>query len=317
MTSAGRRQARRDHRARALEAWFVTGSQHLYGEAVLERVGEHAREIAAHLDGAADVPVRIVWRPVVTTSEEIRGVLREADAAPDCVGVVAWMHTFSPAKMWIAGLTDLRKPLVHLHTQYNRDLPWAEIDMEFMNLHQSAHGDREFAFIQTRLRRGRKTVVGHWQDRWSHGAWGRGRARRPAGTRPSPAHRPVRRQHARGRGHRRRQGRGAGSPRLRGQRLRRKRSRPTGRGRERRRCRQPRGHLRGAYDVVPDLRRAGEPARRAAHGRADRGRVAVLPRGGRLRGVHRHVRGPARAQAAARDRRPALDGRRLWLRRRG
>ena len=117
--------------------------------------------------------------PVVTTPEEIAGVLREADAAPDCVGVVAWMHTFSPAKMWIAGLTDLRKPLVHLHTQYNRDLPWAEIDMEFMNLHQSAHGDREFAFIQTRLRRGRKTVVGHWQDpvvARRLGAWSRAAA---------------------------------------------------------------------------------------------------------------------------------------------
>ena len=148
-------------------------------EAVLERVGEHARQIAAHLDGATDVPVRIVWRPVVTTPEEIAGVLREADAAPDCVGVVAWMHTFSPAKMWIAGLTDLRKPLVHLHTQYNRDLPWAEIDMEFMNLHQSAHGDREFAFIQTRLRRARKTVVGHWQDpvvARRLGAWSRAAA---------------------------------------------------------------------------------------------------------------------------------------------
>jgi L-arabinose isomerase len=162
-----------------LEVWFVTGSQHLYGESILERVGEHARQIAAHLDGTADVPVRIVWRPVVTTAEEIAGVLRDADAAPDCIGVIAWMHTFSPAKMWIAGLTDLRKPLVHLHTQYNRDLPWAEIDMEFMNLHQSAHGDREFAFIQTRLRRGRKTVVGHWQDpvvAGRLGAWARAAA---------------------------------------------------------------------------------------------------------------------------------------------
>jgi L-arabinose isomerase len=101
---------------------------------------------------------------VVTTPEAIAAVLREADSAPDCVGVIAWMHTFSPAKMWIAGLTDLRKPLVHLHTQFDRDLPWADIDMDFMNLHQSAHGDREFAFIQTRLRRGRKTVVGHWDD---------------------------------------------------------------------------------------------------------------------------------------------------------
>ena len=147
-----------------LEAWFVTGSQDLYGEAVLARVDDNARHIAGWLDEAAAVPVRIVARPVVTTPEAIAAVLREADASPTCVGVVAWMHTFSPAKMWIGGLSDLRKPLVHLHTQYNRDLPWSDIDMDFMNLNQAAHGDREFAFIQTRLRRGRKTVVGHWQD---------------------------------------------------------------------------------------------------------------------------------------------------------
>jgi L-arabinose isomerase len=147
-----------------LEAWFVTGSQDLYGEAVLARVDDNARQIARGLDDAAALPVRIVARPVVTTPEAIAAVLREADASPACVGVVAWMHTFSPAKMWIGGLSDLRKPLVHLHTQYNRDLPWSDIDMDFMNLNQAAHGDREFAFIQTRLRRGRKTVVGHWQD---------------------------------------------------------------------------------------------------------------------------------------------------------
>ena len=149
---------------RRLEAWFVTGSQDLYGDEVLEQVDENARHIARCLDEATDMPVRIVARPVVTTPEAIAGVLRDADASADCIGVIAWMHTFSPAKMWIGGLTDLRKPLVHLHTQYNRDLPWADIDMDFMNLNQAAHGDREFAFIQTRLRRGRKTVVGHWQD---------------------------------------------------------------------------------------------------------------------------------------------------------
>jgi len=147
-----------------LEAWLITGSQHLYGEAVLRTVEEHARTIAAGLDASPDIPVRIVAKPVVPTAEAISAVLLEADTAPDCVGVIAWMHTFSPAKMWIAGLTDLRKPLVHLHTQFNRDLPWAEIDMDFMNLNQSAHGDREFAFMATRLRRGRKTVVGHWAD---------------------------------------------------------------------------------------------------------------------------------------------------------
>jgi L-arabinose isomerase len=147
-----------------LEAWFITGSQHLYGQAALEEVARNATRIAAGLAEAEAVPVRIVAKPVVTTSDEIAAVLREADAASDCIGVIAWMHTFSPAKMWIAGLTALRKPLVHLHTQYNRDLPWADIDMDFMNLNQSAHGDREFAFIQTRLRRGRTTIVGHWED---------------------------------------------------------------------------------------------------------------------------------------------------------
>ena len=142
----------------------MTGSQDLYGEEVLRHVDENARHIARCLDEAHDVPVRIVAQPVVTTPEAIAAVLAAADADPACIGVVAWMHTFSPAKMWIGGLTDLRKPLVHLHTQYNRDLPWADIDMDFMNLNQAAHGDREFAFIQTRLRRGRKTVVGHWED---------------------------------------------------------------------------------------------------------------------------------------------------------
>jgi L-arabinose isomerase len=147
-----------------LEVWFVTGSQHLYGPAVLEQVADHERTIAACLDQLPQLPVRVVAKPVVSTPESIAGTLREADQSPSCVGVIAWMHTFSPAKMWIAGLTDLRKPLVHLHTQFNRDLPWASIDMDFMNLNQSAHGDREFAFIQTRLRRGRKTIVGHWED---------------------------------------------------------------------------------------------------------------------------------------------------------
>jgi L-arabinose isomerase len=147
-----------------LETWFVTGSQHLYGDDAIRQVGENARQIAVCLDAAPDVPIRVVPKPVVTTSDEIAAILQDADAAPDCIGVIAWMHTFSPAKMWIAGLNNLRKPLVHLHTQFNRDLPWAEIDMDFMNLNQAAHGDREFAFIQTRLRRGRKTVVGHWDD---------------------------------------------------------------------------------------------------------------------------------------------------------
>jgi L-arabinose isomerase len=147
-----------------LEVWLVTGSQHLYGPEVLEQVAADARVIAACLDERPEVPVRVVARPVVSTPEAIAGTLRDADQSATCVGVIAWMHTFSPAKMWIAGLTELRKPLAHLHTQFNRDLPWSSIDMDFMNLNQSAHGDREFAFIQTRLRRARKTIVGHWED---------------------------------------------------------------------------------------------------------------------------------------------------------
>ncbi|HVP75281.1 MAG TPA: L-arabinose isomerase [Gaiellaceae bacterium] len=147
-----------------LEVWLVTGSQEMYGDAVLRRVDEHSREVAASLDAAAAVPVRVVHKPVMTSAESIRRLCLEANAAADCVGVVCWMHTFSPAKMWIAGLGALQKPLLHLHTQFNRDLPWSEIDMDFMNLNQSAHGDREFGFIETRMRLRRKTVVGHWSD---------------------------------------------------------------------------------------------------------------------------------------------------------
>jgi L-arabinose isomerase len=147
-----------------LEAWFVCGSQHMYGADQLRSVEAHAAEIAAALDAAAEIPVRVVGKPVATTPESIRAVLVEANASPDCIGVIAWMHTFSPAKMWISGLAALQRPFLHLHTQYNRDLPWAEIDMDFMNLNQSAHGDREFAFMETRMGLVRKTVVGHWTE---------------------------------------------------------------------------------------------------------------------------------------------------------
>ena len=112
----------------------------------------------------AAIPVRVVHKPVLTSAEAIATACQEANAADACVGVIAWMHTFSPARMWIAGLRALQVPLLHLHTQFNRDLPWAEIDMDFMNLHQAAHGDREFGFIETRLGVARKTVVGHWED---------------------------------------------------------------------------------------------------------------------------------------------------------
>jgi L-arabinose isomerase len=147
-----------------LEAWFVTGSQEMYGTETLARVDEHAREIAAAIGGDGAIPVRVVQTPVMTSAESIRRLCLEANAAEACVGLIAWMHTFSPAKMWIGGLTALSKPLLHLHTQYNRDLPWAEIDMDFMNLNQSAHGDREFGHLATRMQLRRKTVAGHWRD---------------------------------------------------------------------------------------------------------------------------------------------------------
>jgi L-arabinose isomerase len=146
------------------EVWFVTGSQHLYGPQTLEQVAQHSREIAAALDHSAHIPVQVVFKPVLTTAEAIHELCLAANAAKNCAGLIVWMHTFSPSKMWIAGLSRLSKPLVHLHTQYNREIPWDQIDMDFMNLNQSAHGDREFGFIGSRLSLRRKVVVGHWQD---------------------------------------------------------------------------------------------------------------------------------------------------------
>lgn len=146
------------------EVWFVTGSQHLYGPETLQQVAEHSQEIARALDQSKKIPVRVVFKPVLTTPDAIRDLCLEANVAKECVGLITWMHTFSPAKMWIAGLTQLKKPFLHLHTQYNREIPWGEIDMDFMNLNQSAHGDREYGFIGTRLRLDRKVVVGYWQD---------------------------------------------------------------------------------------------------------------------------------------------------------
>jgi L-arabinose isomerase len=146
------------------EVWFVTGSQHLYGPKTLEQVAEHSREIAAFLSASKHLPVKVVFKPVLTTPEAIRDLCLEANSARNCVGLITWMHTFSPAKMWIAGLNLLTKPFAHLHTQYNREIPWSEIDMNFMNLNQAAHGDREFGFIGSRMRLNRKVVVGFWQD---------------------------------------------------------------------------------------------------------------------------------------------------------
>src|SRR5437667_12040116 len=159
---------------RKRELWFLTGSQHLYGEETLKQVADDSRRIAEFLDRSGKLPVRGVWKPTLTGPDAVLNTCVEANTAVDCVGVVTWMHTFSPAKMWIAGLTRLEKPLAHLHTQFNRELPWAQIDMDFMNLNQSAHGDREFGFIGARLRLKRKIVVGFWQDAAVHaemGAW--------------------------------------------------------------------------------------------------------------------------------------------------
>ena len=161
------------------ELWFLTGSQSMYGEETLRQVAEQSRRIARSLDEDPRIPASVVWKPVLTDAAAIRQVMLEANSCEECVGVVAWMHTFSPAKMWIAGLDALSKPLLHLHTQTNVDLPWATIDMDFMNLNQAAHGDREFAHIQTRLGVARKTVAGHVSDpavRARIGGWARAAA---------------------------------------------------------------------------------------------------------------------------------------------
>lgn len=146
------------------EVWFVTGSQHLYGPQVLEQVAANSQQIAEGLTGSDKVSAKIIAQPTVKSPEEILEVCQRANNDSNCVGLILWMHTFSPAKMWIAGLKALNKPYMHLHTQFNAELPWAEINMDYMNLHQSAHGDREFGYISTRLRQDRRVVVGHWQQ---------------------------------------------------------------------------------------------------------------------------------------------------------
>ena len=169
--------------SKSTEIWFLTGSQGLYGDDVLGQVADQSRTISDALDAAKAVPVTVVAKPVLTDAGAIRRVMLEANAEDTCVGVIAWMHTFSPAKMWITGLDLLRKPLLHLHTQVNEQLPWAEIDMDFMNLNQAAHGDREFGFVQTRLGVARKTVAGHVSDptvAQRVGAWARAAAGRAA-----------------------------------------------------------------------------------------------------------------------------------------
>ncbi|HEY5778985.1 MAG TPA: L-arabinose isomerase [Terrimicrobiaceae bacterium] len=146
------------------EIWYITGSQHLYGPDTLKKVAANSQEIVEGLKLSKKLPLPLVFKSVVTKPEEILRVCQEASADPNCAGIILWMHTFSPSKMWIGGLRGLQKPFLHLHTQFNRDLPWEEIDMDFMNLNQAAHGDREAGFIHTRLRLNRKVVVGHWSD---------------------------------------------------------------------------------------------------------------------------------------------------------
>jgi len=144
------------------EIWFLTGSQHLYGKEALDRVASDSRQIVESL--GHKLPLKIVFKDVLTTPEEIKRTCLDANSTPVCAGVMLWMHTFSPAKMWMGGLSVLSKPMLHFHTQFNRELPWATIDMDFMNLNQSAHGDREAGFLHTRMRLNRKVVVGHWSD---------------------------------------------------------------------------------------------------------------------------------------------------------
>lgn len=146
------------------EAWFITGSQHLYGEQTLKQVAKDSQIIVDELNKSGKLPFKIIFKPVLTTPEAIYDLCLEANNNKNCVGLITWMHTFSPAKMWIGGLNVLIKPFVHLHTQFNRDIPWDTIDMDFMNLNQSAHGDREFGFICSRMKKQRKVIVGYWQD---------------------------------------------------------------------------------------------------------------------------------------------------------
>lgn len=164
---------------KTLEVWFITGSQHLYGPETLKQVAANSQHIAAALDGSPALPVRVVFKPVAKTPEEVTQLFQQANTAADCIGLITWCHTFSPSKMWINGLKWLRKPLAHLHTQHNREIPWSAIDMDFMNLNQAAHGDREHGFIMSRMRLNRKVVVGFWEDesvQQQLGAWCRAAA---------------------------------------------------------------------------------------------------------------------------------------------
>lgn len=144
--------------------WFITGSQHLYGPETLDQVARNSREIANELNMVTSNLTDVVFKPVVKTPDEIFEVMQQANSDARCIGLITWMHTFSPSQMWIRGLSVLKKPLLHLHTQFNRDIPWNDIDMDFMNLNQAAHGDREFGFMCSRMKVKRNVVVGHWKD---------------------------------------------------------------------------------------------------------------------------------------------------------
>ncbi|MGF1760975.1 L-arabinose isomerase, partial [Photobacterium sagamiensis] len=150
------------------KVWFVTGSQHLYGAKVLEEVAHHSEVMVGGLNKSEAISTGFVNKGTAKTAEEILAVCKEANNDPECAGLVLWMHTFSPANMWIAGLSQLNKPFTHLHTQFNAGLPWNEIDMNFMNTNQSAHGCREFGFIGTAMNLERKVIVGHWEDEGVH-----------------------------------------------------------------------------------------------------------------------------------------------------
>ena len=298
------------------EIWLVCGSQHLYGPGPLKQVAADAEQIAGALAKSKKLPLKTVFKALLTTPDEIFKLCLEANSDPNCAGLILWMHTFSPSKMWIRGLNALQKPFAHLHTQFNAELPWDLIDMDFMNLNQSAHGDREAGFIHTRMRlaASRRRPLGRSGSACparrldARGA----RLARLAGREVLP----LRRQHAPGRGDRRRQGRRRDDLRLLDQHL----ASAIWSPRSTRSATPPRP------TSPPNTRRATR-CRRSAQGRQAprlaplrrqaRARHARLPRGGRLQGLHRHVRGPARTQAIARPGVAAADGRRLWLRRRG
>ena len=280
---------------------------------------EHSRVVAAALDQSAAIPAKIVDREPLTDSDSIRRVLSEASADEDCVGVIAWMHTFSPARMWIGGLSALHKPLLHLHTQFDRGLPWAQIDMDYMNLNQSAHGDREFGYIESRMGVARKTVVGHWADpavQARIGTLGPGRDRVARGA--SPADRAVRGQHARRRRHRGRQGRGPDHASAPPSTATASTSSPDAVDNSREAAvDELLERYEDEYELVPALRPGGE--RRAALAQAaeiEVGLRAVLLDGG-FGAFTDTFEDLGTAAPAARHRRPAADGRRLRIRRRG